>query len=132
MIAKFQKALILLDAVFNMILYRQFGLNAKEAAEITADVVEIIKKRLDDEKAVEFLKRRYSGDKLLFAVLMIGRITGMSLAVQDIERARMILADFSRLIKIFEEKGKDELVRVLEKEILEEAYAEEELRRGYA
>lgn len=115
-----------------MILYKQFGLDAKDAAKITADVVEIIKRRLDDEKAIEYLKERYSGDKLLFAVLMIGRITGMSLAVQDVEKARMILADFSRLIKILEEKGKDELVKILEREILEETYAEEELRKGYA
>ncbi|WP_456327063.1 hypothetical protein [Archaeoglobus sp.] len=115
-----------------MILYKQFGLSARDAAEITADVVEIIKRKLDDERAVEFLKSRYSGDKLLFAILMIGRITGMSLALQDIEKARMIVADFSRLVKILEEKGREELVKTLEKEILEETYAEEELRKGYA
>ncbi len=114
-----------------MILYKQFGLNAREAAEITADVVEIIKRKLDDEKAVEFLKSKYSSEKLLFAVLMIGRITGMSLAIQDIEKAKMILTDFSRLIKILDEKGKDELIKILEREILEEAYAEEELKKGY-
>ncbi len=115
-----------------MILYKQFGLSARDAAEITADVVEIIQKRLDDEKAVEFLKRKYSGDKLLFAVLMVGRVTGMTLAIQDFEKAKMILADFSRLIKILNERGKEELVKTLEREILEEAYAEEELRKGYA
>ncbi len=114
-----------------MILYKRFGLSARETAEITADVVEIIRRRMDDEKAVEFLKSKYSGDKLIFAVLMIGRITGMSLAVQDVEKARMIVADFSRLIKILEEKGRDELVRTLEREILEETYAEEEMRKGY-
>ncbi len=114
-----------------MILYKQFGLSAREAAEITADVVEIIRRRLEDNKAVEYLRYRYSGEKLLFAILMIGRLTGMSLALQDVERAKMIVADFSRLIKILEEKGKEELVKILEKEILEETYAEEEFKRGY-
>ena len=114
-----------------MILYKQFGLSAREAAEITADVVEIIRRKLDDEKAVEFLKSRYSGDKLLFAILMIGRITGMSLALQDIEKARMIVADFSRLIRILEEKGRDELVKTLEREILEEVYESVERLKSY-
>ncbi len=115
-----------------MILYKQFGLSARDAAEITADVVEIIRRKLDDEKAVEYLKNRYSGDKLIFAVLMIGRLTGMSLALQDVEKAKMIVADFSRLMRILEEKGRDELVKTLEKEILEETYAEEEIKKGYA
>ncbi|RLI86271.1 MAG: hypothetical protein DRP01_04575 [Archaeoglobales archaeon] len=114
-----------------MILYKKFGLNAREAAEVTADVVEIISKRLEDDRAVEYLKGRYSGSKLHFAILMIGRLTGMSLALQDFEKARMIVADFSRLIKILEERGRDELIRTLEREILEETYAEEEFKRGY-
>jgi hypothetical protein len=114
------------------VLYRQFGLTAKDAAEITADVVEIIKRGMSDEKAVNFLKGKYDGDKLLFAVLMVGRLTGMSLALQDVEKARAIVTDFSRLIGIFEERGREGLIKILEREILEEAYAEEEIKRGYA
>jgi len=114
------------------VLYKQFGLTAKDAAEVTADVVEIIRRRMSDERAVEYLKSKYSGDKLMFAVLMVGRLTGMSLALQDVERAKAIVADFSRLIRILEERGRSELVRILEREILKEAYAEEEMKRGYA
>ena len=130
---KFQKTLILPVVVLTMdVLYKQFGLTAKDAAEVTADVVEIIRRRMSDERAVEYLKSKYSGDKLMFAVLMVGRLTGMSLALQDVERAKAIVADFSRLIRILEERGRGELVRILEREILEEAYAEEEMKRGYA
>ncbi len=114
------------------VLYKQFGLTARDAARITADVVEIIRNRMSDEKAVEFLKNRYSGERLLFAILMVGRLTGMSLALHDIDRARAIISDFSRLIRILEEKGKDELVKTLEREILEEVYGEEERMKGYA
>ena len=130
---EFQKNLILFDEIPRMdVLYRQFGLTAKDAAEITADVVEIIKRGMSDEKAVNFLKGKYDGDKLLFAVLMVGRLTGMSLALQDVEKARAIVTDFSRLIGIFEERGREGLIKILEREILEEAYAEEEIKRGYA
>lgn len=113
------------------VLYREFGLTAKEAAEITADVVEIIRKRLSDEEAIEFLKSRYEGNKLFFAILMVGRLIGMSFALQDPEKAKAIVADFSRLIKILEERGRDELVKTLEREILEEVYESVEKLKSY-
>ena len=113
------------------VLYREFGLTAKDAAEITADVVEIIRKRLSDEEAIDFLKSKYEGNKLYFAILMVGRLIGMSFTLQDPEKARAIVADFSRLIKILEEKGRDELVRTLEKEILEEVYESVEKLKSY-
>jgi hypothetical protein len=113
------------------VLYKEFGLTAKEAAEITADVVEIIRKRLSDEEAIEFLKGRYEGNKLYFAILMVGRLIGMSFALQDPEKAKAIVADFSRLIRILEEKGRDELVKTLEREILEEVYESVERLKSY-
>ncbi len=113
------------------VLYREFGLTAKDAAEITADVVEIIRRKLSDEEAIEFLKSRYEGNKLHFAILMVGRLIGMSFALQDPEKAKAIVADFARLIKILEEKGREELVRTLEKEILEEVYESVEKLKSY-
>ena len=113
------------------VLYREFGLTAKDAAEITADVVEIIRKRMSDEEAIEFLKSRYEGNKLHFAILMVGRLIGMSFALQDQEKAKAIVADFARLIRILEEKGREELVRTLEKEILEEVYEGVEKLKSY-
>lgn len=115
-----------------MILYRKFGLTAKDAAEITADIVEIIRAKMSDERAVEFLKSKYGGNKLIFAVLMLGRLIGMSFALREGEKARAILMDFSRLVDILEKKGKAELIKTLEREIIEEAYEELERFRGYA
>ncbi len=114
------------------VLYRKFGLSAREAAEITADIVEIIRRKMSDEEAIEFLKGKYGGEKLHFAILMIGRLIGMSFAIQDTEKARAIVMDFSRLVRILEEKGRDELIKTLEREILEEVYGEVERMKGYA
>ena len=113
------------------VLYREFGLSAKDAAEITADVVEIIKRRMSDEEAINFLKSKYEGNKLFFAILMVGRLIGMSFALRDPEKAKAIVADFSRLLKILEEKGRDELIKTLEKEILEEVYEDVERLKSY-
>ncbi len=113
------------------VLYRQFGLSAREAAEITADVVEIVKKRMSDEEAINFLKSKYNGNKLYFAILMVGRLIGMSFAIKEPEKARAIIADFSRLMRIMEERGKEELVKVLEREILEEVYEDVEKLKSY-
>jgi len=115
-----------------VILYRKFGLTAKEAAEVTADIVEIIRNRMSDDRAVEFLKSKHKGDRLNFAILMLGRLIGMSFALKEQDKARAILSDFSRLIKILEERGKDELIRTLEREIIEEAYEDFERSKGYA
>jgi len=113
------------------VLYREFGLTAKDAAEITADIVEIIKRKMNDEDAIKFLRSKYNGNKLYFAILMVGRLIGMSFAIQDVEKAKAIIADFSRLIRILEEKGKEELVKTLEKEILEEVYESVEKHKSY-
>jgi len=113
------------------VLYKEFGLTARDAAEITADVVEIIKRRMNDEDAIRFLKSKYDGNKLHFAILMVGRLIGMSFAIQDVEKAKAIIADFSRLIRILEEKGREELVKTLEKEILEEVYESVEKHKSY-
>ncbi len=113
------------------VLYREFGLTAKDAAEVTADVVEIIRRRMSDEEAIEYLKRKYEGNKLHFAILMLGRLIGMSFALQDPEKAKAIVSDFSRLIKILEDRGREELVRTIEKEILEEVYESVEKLKGY-
>lgn len=106
------------------VLYRELGLSAKEAAEITADVVEIIQRRLPDVEAIDLIEKKYSGKKLCFALLLLGRLAGMSFALSNSEKARAILADFSRLMTILEKEGKDKLVKVLEEEILEEVYSE--------
>ncbi len=113
------------------VLYRMFGLTAKEAAEVTADIVEIIRRKMSDEEAIEYLKSKYKGDRLHFAILMLGRIVGMSFALQDPEKAKAIVSDFSRLIRILEEKGRCVLVKTLEKEILEEVYEGVEKLKGY-
>ena len=113
------------------VLYRQFGLSAKEAAEITADVVEIIRSRMNDEQALNFLRSKYDGNKLHFAILMVGRLIGMSFAIKEPDKARAIIADFSRLMRILEERGREELVKTLEKEILEEVYEDIEKLKGY-
>ncbi len=105
-------------------LYRELGLSAKEAAKVTADVVEIIQKRLPDIEAIDMVEKKYSGRKLCFALLLLGRLAGMSFALSNSEKARAILADFSRLMSILEKEGKDRLVKVLEEEILEEVYSE--------
>lgn len=106
------------------VLYRELGLSAKEAAEITADVVEIIQRRLPDVEAIDLIEKKHSGKKLCFALLLLGRLAGMSFALSNSEKARAILADFSRLMTILEKEGKDKLVKVLEEEILEEVYSE--------
>jgi len=112
-------------------LYRQFGLSAREAAEITADVVEIIRQRMSDEDAINYLRSRYEGNKLYFAILMVGRLIGMSFALREPEKTKAILSDFSRLVRILEEKGKSELIKTLEKEILEEVYEDVERLKSY-
>ncbi|AEA47498.1 hypothetical protein [Archaeoglobus veneficus] len=105
-------------------LYRELGLSAREAAEVTGEVVEIIAQRLPDITAIEKLADRFEGKKLCFALLLLGRLAGMSFALSNPEKARAILADFSRLISTLEKEGMENLVRLLEEEILEEVYAE--------
>jgi len=105
-------------------LYRELGLDVKEAARITADVVEIILKRLPDVEAIRLIEGKYDGRRLCFALLLLGRLAGMSFALSNSEKARAILADFSRLVAVLERDGKDRLVKVIEEEILEEVYSE--------
>ncbi|RLI89369.1 MAG: hypothetical protein DRO98_01190 [Archaeoglobales archaeon] len=106
------------------VLYKELGLDAREAAEITADVVGIVLERMPDVEAVDFLAERYTGKKLCFAILMLGRLAGMSFALSEPDKARTILADFSRLVSALQEKGREHLVKLLQEEILEEVYSE--------
>ncbi len=107
-------------------------MTAKNAAEIMADIVEMIEKRLNDAEIVKILSNKYNSSKLCFAALTIGRLIGMSFALQEPERAKAILSDFSRFISILKKYGRDELVRVIEREILEETFKDvEKLKDSY-
>ncbi|OYT33377.1 hypothetical protein B6U96_15905 [Archaeoglobales archaeon ex4484_92] len=112
-----------------MILYKSLGLSAREAAEIMVDITEMIEKKMSDEEIAKKLAEKYSGVKLSFAALTLGRLIGMSYAVSDREKAKGILVDFKRFLRILRIKGRDELVKVIEREILEETFREiEELK----
>ncbi len=109
-----------------MILYRALGLTAREAAEIMADIAEMIEARMSDEEIARRLAEKYSGLKLSFAALTLGRLIGMSFGINEPDKAKAILADFRRFIEILRKDGKEKLVRVIEKEILEETYKDVE------
>ena len=105
------------------ILYRELGLTAKDVAEVTATVIEIITKKLPDPEAINFLKEKYKENKLHFGLLLLGRVAGMSFALSNPEKVKAILSDFLRLISIYKSKGKEQLTKVIEKETLEEVYS---------
>ncbi len=109
-----------------MILYRSIGLSAREAAEIMTDIVELIYKKKSDEEILRFLTKKYAGMKLSFASLTLGRIVGMSFAIKDRERAKGILTDIKRYMDMLKLNGKEELIKVIEREILEETYKDVE------
>ncbi len=115
-----------------MSLYREIGLTAKNAAEIMADIVEMIDKKMNDVEIVKALSNKYKGLELCFAALTVGRLIGMSFTLQEPERAKAILSDFSRFISILKEFGRERLVKVIEEEILEETFKEvEKLKDAY-
>jgi hypothetical protein len=107
-------------------LYRQLNLTAREAAEIMATVTELLARKLADDEVIRELIKLYEGEKLCFAVLTLGRLLGMVLAVNEPERAKSIVLDFTRFMKILESDGRERLVKVIEQEILEEVASEVE------
>ena len=107
-------------------LYRQLNLTAREAAEIMATVTELLARKLGDDEVIKELIRLYKGEKLCFAVLTLGRLLGMVLAVNEPEKAKSIVLDFTRFMKILEKDGREKLVKVIEQEILEEVASEVE------
>ena len=109
-----------------MILYKNLGLDAKDAAEIMADLVEMIVKKLSDEEITSKLAKKYTDLKLCFAALTLGRLIGMSFALKYPEKARAILSDFSRFSLILKNQGKERLIKVVEREILEETFKDVE------
>ena len=59
-------------------LYRFFGLTPRDFAEVIIDVAETIAKETYPEvKVIRKFKEKYSGDKLIFAVLVAGKVFGM-------------------------------------------------------
>lgn len=109
-----------------MVLYRAFGLTAKQAARIVAEVVRMIDRRMKDSEMLGELKEKFSGEEAIFAAFTLGRIVGLSFAVKDIEAAKSIVSDLARYLEIYRKEGIDRLTRVVEKEILEETYREVE------
>jgi hypothetical protein len=107
-----------------MALYRSLGLTAKAAAMVLAEIVSMITRRQKDDEMLKTLCEKFSGIELVFASYILGRIVGMSYAIKDTNSAITIMADFKRYIQILEEKGKEELQRVVEKEILDETIKE--------
>lgn len=101
-------------------LYRQLGLSAKQAGEIMAVVTELLSKKLDDAKIIEELCKIYKEKELIFGVLTLGRLLGMVMALNEPEKARAIIKDFFRFIKILKEEGREKLAVLIENEILEE------------
>ncbi len=107
-----------------MTLYRSLGLTARKAAEIVADIVEMIDARLKDDEMLKRLMEKYDGNSLAFAAFTLGRIVGMSFAVRDLSSAESIVGDFGRYLRIYRSEGRERLVKLVEEEILEETYRE--------
>ncbi len=99
-------------------------MDAKDVAEVTASVIEAIVKRMNDVDVINFLKKNYKDNKLCFGLLLLGRIAGMSFALSNQEKAKAIISDFARLVNIYKTKGKEELIKTIEKETLEEVYSQ--------
>ncbi|MEM4524323.1 MAG: hypothetical protein QXF29_04375 [Archaeoglobaceae archaeon] len=104
-----------------MALYKSIGISAKSAAKIFAEIVWMIKNRLKDDDMLKMLTQRFSNLELVFASYLLGRIVGMSYAIKDPNSAIAIISDFKRYIRILEEMGREELEKIVEKEILDEA-----------
>ncbi len=107
-----------------MTLYRSLGLTARKAAEIVAEIVEMIDKRLQDDEMLKNLSAKFSENDLIFAAFTLGRIVGMSFAIKDQNSAELIISDFGRYLKILHMEGKEKLKKVIENEILDEVYRE--------
>ncbi|MET1124608.1 MAG: hypothetical protein ABWW66_05020 [Archaeoglobaceae archaeon] len=105
-------------------LYKSLGLTARQAAKVVAEIVEMVDRRMRDDEMLKNLKEKFSGNELLFAAFTLGRIVGMSFAIRDSRAAESIISDFGRYLKIYREKGRGELERVVAEEILEETYRE--------
>lgn len=84
----------------------------------------MLKKKLSDVQMIDFLKERHEGNKLCFATFLIGRLVGMGFCLKNPEKARAMVNDFFRFVRVFDERGKDALIRIIESEILEEVYSE--------
>uniref|UniRef100_A0A7J2TJY9 Uncharacterized protein n=1 Tax=Archaeoglobus fulgidus TaxID=2234 RepID=A0A7J2TJY9_ARCFL len=112
-----------------MALYKSIGLTAKTAAAILAEIVSMINKKLKDDEMLKLLNQKFSGLELVFASYLLGRIVGMSYAIKDMNSAIAIISDFRRYIQILEERGKEELEKVVENEILDEVIREIERMR---
>ncbi|MEM0021971.1 MAG: hypothetical protein QXW59_03960 [Archaeoglobaceae archaeon] len=104
-----------------MVLFRSVGLSAERVAEIIAEIVEMIELRLKDDEMLKKLNEKFSGMDLAFAAFLLGRIVGMSYAIKD-ANAKAIIADFGRYLEILRTYGREELKKIVEKEILEETY----------
>jgi len=91
-----------------------------------ATVTELLGRKLSDDEVIKELMKLYREEKLCFAVLTLGRLLGMVLAVNEPERAKSIVLDFTRFMKILEKEGRERLVKVIEQEILEEVASEVE------